>query len=188
MPTTLAIVPQDVLLCINRLIVREGGVADRGPVDRGGFTKAGITIPTWARYIGAPCTPKDLQAATPDQIVDCYYKLFWIGENADAVYRAHKAIGEFMFDWIVNSDRSGIKHFQTFLKVMPDGVIGQGTITRLAEMVRLSSDADRFILNALVDYRIEFYLHLCVGDPTQLGNIVGWFRRANSFRAYNSSK
>lgn len=171
--------------CIDALVEREGGYAsftDR-PSDRGGPTRAGITLPALSDWLRRPATVADLKALTTDQIREFYRVLFYA---PFACISADK-LRNFLFDYAVNSGLStAVKALQAACKVPTDGELGPQTVAALKV-------ADPSLLFSCVFRdRLQRVLQLVFNDPdihtfliahphAQLWNLSGWIRRIAEF-------
>ena len=171
--------------CIAALVEREGGYdifTDR-PSDRGGPTRAGITLPTLSCWLGHPATADELKALTHEQIHQLYANLFYapFAEITDEKLRT------FLFDYAVNSGVTAVIHvLQHCLNVPVDGELGPKTLAA-------AGAADPHALFSCVfQDRLARFLHLALGESdvhafliahpqSQLWNLAGWTRRLAEF-------
>lgn len=155
----------------------EGGYANV-TCDRGGETYAGISRkyhPTWNgwaiidNYKPLRHNQKIKNTDIENAVRIFYYREFWQPIQGDLI--ENQDIADFVYDWHVNSGKSGIIAVQRALKLKPDGVAGKNTLSKL-------QTAD---LNTLIDARVQFFQSIADKDPKQAKFLTGWLNRAKSF-------
>lgn len=158
----------DIQSVITSILRREGGNVD-DPLDHGGETHFGITIPfagTW--QIPWPPTLADARAG---------YRRMLAGTQIDAIPDA--ATLDLVADSAVNHGTSkAVKWLQAALGLQADGVIGPLTLAEFGNWRFHSSDDVR---NSILASRFKFYAAIVQNDPTQLKFLGGWINRACEF-------
>lgn len=157
---------------VGRLLVREGGVTN-DPVDRGGATRWGQTVPWLAEY-HLP-TPQDATQAAANY-------LLWLSiTKLDALCEVDDKLADVTIDLAVHVGTGrAIRALQAAIGARPDGVIGSQTIAAIA-------NCDRGAAAAKVwgDHVIA-WVQTVLGDPmlkplietTQLRFLRGWANRS----------
>lgn len=170
---------------IEEVISREGGSRyTNRAADLGGPTKYGITAKTLGRCwnLGRPATEDEVKSLTLEQATQIYLVHYWQAFHLDLI--KNQVVAEFMFDWYVNSNEdNATKELQAWCEAYQDGDIGPNTAAKIeAKLAR-----DGWVsFNQLVDRRVYYVLRLCQRVPSQVANVVGWYKRINSFRRYES--
>ena len=176
---------QNVAKLIEDTIHREGDYVNH-PSDRGGPTKYGITIPTYADYFGV--TPEQVHGGQIMQMkqslaANIYMKLYYVRPG---ICHLPELIKPIVFDMGVNhGTTAAIKMLQQALTSqgysvgLQDGVIGSKTIIAATKAV---TDLGESLVNSLVNFRVSFYQDIIRRDPTQKVFEKGWLARAESFR------
>jgi len=159
----------------------EGGYANV-PGDKGLETYAGISrrfFPDWDGWpfidkvkaqIGAIANNKFFSELTPS--VEKFYYNLWVSTGASKINDQNLA--NIIFDYIVNSGKTGVKNVQKIVGVTQDGILGNNT----AAAINNSNPIDLY--NAIKQQRIEFYKMLAE-RPNQSQFLPGWLNRINSF-------
>lgn len=110
---------------IEMLFESEGGYVD-DPVDKGGPTNYGITLPTLAAYRGRLVTKADILALTKEEAAVIYRDLYWAKIQGDDL---PSGIDYAVFDAAVHSGpRQAARWLQDALGVIIDGTIGSQTL------------------------------------------------------------
>lgn len=125
----------------------EGGYTNH-PADPGGPTNWGITIFDYRRYIDPAGSAADVKKMKKEQAAQIYKEKYWDLQHCD---KMPGGLDFAMFDYGVNSGigRSQ-KALQKILKVEPDGIIGQKTLTAM----RLQDT--QYMIRALCAERLRF--------------------------------
>jgi len=176
---------------LRKTLEHEGGYANISG-DRGGETYMGISRkfhPDWQgwhivdkvknEYGGR--LPRNFKINNPvlDKLVKDYYKrVFWDRIHLDEIQNS--SLQELIFDFYVNSEKSGIKVIQSVLRnqfnqnIIIDGIIGAKTI---AAINRCKASE---LFDAIKEARIYFYKQIAQrGDNAKF--LRGWLHRAYSF-------
>ncbi len=154
---------------IDRIIAREGGEqATNDPRDVGGRTTLGIS-----------------EAANPEAWADGQVTR----EEARAIYQRKYIDGpgfgqlptgqiqEFLIDWGVTSGPSlAITKLQVILGVTQDGKLGPASVSAVRAFDQHA------LLDRLIDERIMSLARIVVKRNDQLAFLLGWLKRAISFR------
>lgn len=161
----------------------EGGYVNN-PNDKGGETYAGIARkfnPNWTgwTYIDfkkktSGTIKRNTKFPDIEYLVIEFYKNRWNGLRLDEI--KNQKVAEFIFDFHVHSQTTGIKILQKVLGIKQDGKIGNQTITAInaANQSRL--------LNDLIEARKTFLKSLAEKDPTQETFLDGWLSRVDGFK------
>jgi len=87
-----------------------------------------------------------------------------------------KQVAEILVDWVYNSGSWGIKKPQDFLKLKPDGLVGQKTLKAV-------NDYDpKLLFTHIKSMRKEFYRDIVRCNPSQRVFLKGWLNRIDSFK------
>lgn len=168
------------------ILRREGGYVD-DPDDKGGATNYGISL-RYARGVGLDLNGdgvvdgEDICLVTPEIAAELYKQDFYHKPRID---RLPDLVQPIMFDWAVNSGPpraiGGLQEVLTLAgwKCDIDGVIGPQTIRACQEA---ATQMGPLLVNALSEYREEFYRRIVERDPSQGRFLKGWIRRAREFR------
>jgi len=155
----------------------EGKFVD-DPKDHGGATNMGVTIATW-RSQGYDIDKDgdiDVQDLKLMKVSDfeIILKKYWDRWKADQI--KNQSVANILVDWVWGSGKWGIIIPQRILKVNPDGLVGQQTLSVL-------NDANqRGLFGVIWDYRKQFLDNIVKNDPVQERFIKGWTNRLNSFK------
>ncbi len=163
--------------CLRHIFKIEGEYIDH-PMDRGGPTKFGITLKTFADYSGLPSLPVSaIQNLTAEHAARIYEFKYWNTMRLDRVRSQKLAL--ILFDQGVNGGpRTAIKMLQEVLnesfgeKLKVDGDLGNKTdaaVAKVADSVRLCR---KLIQKAQVRY-----VNLAIADPSQMVFLKGWLNR-----------
>lgn len=164
--------PETFLFAMVFLFKEEGGT-NADPLDRGGFTKFGLSEKQYPNL--------DLKNITREQALEIYYLDYWIRQKCHMFL---SPIAVALFDSSVNCGpgpaakwlQKSINQGNKFLTV--DGVIGPKTILA-------STGAPAYkIAGGLIGYRVMHYADLIDRHPEQVRFIKGWNRRAGRLLNY----
>lgn len=164
------------LLLIPKVLKWEGGFVNH-PNDKGGATNKGVTLQTFRKYFGKTKTVNDLKNITNEQWQYIFKNGFWDRWKADLI--KNQSIAELLVDWLYNSGTWGIKYPQQVLGVVPDGVVGQKTLSAINNYPNQEE-----LFNRLWNRRKKHYEDIVKKNPSQKVFLRGWMNRLNSFR-YN---
>lgn len=153
------------------VIQNEGSSFTNDPVDPGGATCFGITLPIYSKYLGKEASVHDLEVLDETTAKDLYLKLFWNVLYCDLL---PYPIAVTLFDTAVNKGQGvAIGFAQACLSgIKADGRMGEETLKALQ-----ATDPEIFIVNyikALLGSQID----LCLHAPSQLKYLKGWANRA----------
>ena len=180
------------------IIEREGGYSNHD-LDKGGETKYGITLYTFAEYKGwesnevyklknrknpieARAKMVDmLKQITEDDAVNIYEKLFYKRYNISSV---QMCVRESVYDMCVNAGKVGIELYQQMLSdfgfdIKVDGINGEKT-TKKANRALERKGRIQF-KNKYNDLRRNYYIELAKKKPSQKAFVWGWVKRAQHF-------
>ena len=158
----------------------EGGLANH-PADHGGLTNYGITQPfadAYARATGA--APVPVRRWTPAMARDAYRVLIWEGPwvRARAVSALAPQTGFVYADGCVNhGSAQAARLLQREVGVIPDGLVGPGTLDALLSAVGHRGDSGVAI--GLLNRRRDLYELILERDPSQAAFRWGWMARMN---------
>lgn len=169
---------------IAEVIEREGGFNGKvANIDRGGYTKYGITQKTLSDWLGRQATVEDVKNLSVDVARDIYEKKYLTDPR---IHTLPNPPQEIIFDISVNSgSRTAIRMLQKVINLAGfgpidvDGILGPQTRNAA---IKAQNTMGAYFQNAIVDERIKFYNAIVESDPTQKKFIKGWLNRANSFR------
>ena len=153
--------PLDVL--IQRILVREGGVADVG--DGMGITRYGQT-PIWLTQFNLP--------APTDRVSAAANYLTWIGLiGFHPLVDAGDDLADILLDIAVMSNSpKAVKALQAAIGIVVDGVLGPATLAALA------AAASRAILSHLViAWDMEYQGSIITLNPQRAMYAKGWAKR-----------
>lgn len=157
----------------------EGGYVDN-PVDRGGPTNMGITIPFLADARGVSkvsIEPCDIKNLTLDQARQAYHKNLWQRANIKLL---PVPVDWFIFDWAVMSGpRVPIRLLQEYVGVKKDGVLGP--VTAAAVRAKVQQQPAPATTEDLSHRAIVYFIRICKRDPSQIAFLEGWFNRFESY-------
>ena len=171
---------------IDAIIDREGGlVYTNRKSDRGGPTKAGITLATltaWRlRHGRPPATAEDVQALEEPEIREIYRDKYVLGPRFDLIEDLqlfHHAVD----CGVLHGPPWTIRTLQRLVGVAVDGIIGPITSEAI-----WSENPDRLNLLLAVE-RIQFMAAIVANDAKRRGeyegqieNLRGWLNRATHF-------
>jgi lysozyme family protein len=153
-----------------RIIKSEGGYVN-DPADRGGETNLGVTIGAWGAYLGRAIQPGEMKALTVDTVKPFYKSMYWDKVKGDDL---PVGVDYCIFDFAVNAGVGrAAKFLQRAVGAVDDGVIGSGTLGRVAK-------ADpAVLLKNFAEQKQGFYKGLATNNPTQQKFLKGWLARVD---------
>lgn len=143
-------------------------VAD--PLDRGGPTRMGVTVPTLAAWRKAPTTAADVAALSVDEARSLYHAMFWHPLNCDHITSQSAANGLFSLS-VLCGMREGVLLSQRAAGVEPDGHMGPATLAAINAMQQA-----RF-LDKLGMYAARYFDRVVALHPEQRRFLKGWHER-----------
>ena len=147
---------------IDRILVREGGVADVG--DGQGITRWGQT-PAWLQTFGLPVPHTAADAAAN-------YTRWLTLTGLWHLITPDDSLADVVVDWAVHSGHKNvIRALQRALGVTPDAWIGPQT------RVALTAAPRRPLAGAVLADRMEFVGKLITRRPSDSRYAYGWLRR-----------
>ena len=164
-------------LYLPKLLALEGGFVN-DPLDRGGATNMGITLPTWKK-VGydkdgdGDIDCDDIRKLSLEDLHRVLRYQYWNRWRADEI--RDQAVAEMLVDWLWSSGRWGIVIPQRLLRVPEDGIVGVRTIWSVNQ-----EDPGRF-LTRIYNARLAFLRDLIRRDSSQKRFEKGWVRRVNTF-------
>jgi lysozyme family protein len=165
------VIPENQIQEVITQILRREGADVNDPLDHGGETHFGITIPFAGTY-GIPWPPTQQEAR------DGYRRMLAETHIEDIPDAATLAL---VADSAVNhGEGRAIKWLQHALSVAEDGVIGPQTIRALPAPFPALTNWDE-IYNKVLRQRGMFYAAIIHNDPTQAKFANGWFSRLFEF-------
>jgi len=139
--------------------------------DAGGETNLGVTIGAWAAYLGRPIEPGEMKALTQETVKPFYKAMYWDKVKGDDL---PAGVDYAVFDFAVNAGVGrAAKFLQRSVGAVDDGVIGSGTLGRVAVTNK------QRILDAFTDQKQRFYNGLALSNPSQQKFLKGWLARAD---------
>ncbi|WP_407475254.1 glycoside hydrolase family 108 protein [Elizabethkingia anophelis] len=159
----------------------EGGFVN-DPLDRGGATNMGVTLPAWKAYGYDKTGDKkvdvsDLKKLTKSDVLHVLRVGYWNRWKAGQIN--NQAIANTLVDWVWGSGAWGIKIPQRLLGVTQDGIVGSKTIEALNKQ-----DAKTF-LEKLYKARYDYLQGIVNRNPSQKRFINGWNNRMNDLVRFN---
>jgi len=156
--------------CFARVIKSEGGyVWDKD--DRGGETNLGVTIAAWGTYLKRTIQPGEMKALTQEAVKPFYRSMYWDLVKCDDL---PIGVDYAVFDFAVNVGVSrAAKFLQRAVGAVDDGVIGSGTLGRVAKT------DPAVLLKSFADQKQRFYNGLATTNPTQQKFLKGWLARVD---------
>lgn len=131
---------------------KEGGFADHKH-DLGGRTNFGVTQRTYNHYNKSQGLPKkDVKGITKKEVVDIYYKLYWVQSRANKMADENFALA----------------HFDSYV-LSP----------RMASICKKQSNGD---VEKYLDRRIQYHRDRVAKNPTQKTFLKGWLNRVEDLR------
>lgn len=128
-PVEQAAKPDRFAVCLNFVLIREGGFVNH-PADPGGATNKGITLRTLEEWRGKPCTVSDVAALTINEAGAIYRARYWNPIQGD---KLPAGLDLAVFDAAVNSGPGqAAKWLQRAVGVTADGAIGPKTLAAVA--------------------------------------------------------
>jgi len=163
--------------CLTHILRHEGGYVDN-PKDPGGATNFGITRKTLARWRQVSPwwkLPKSQVRTIKHREVSAIYRsLYWDRCRSSIM---PKGLDYALFDFAVNSGPSrAIRHLQTVLGVMQDGIVGPITLNAIESFVVSKGSGE--LIKKLTNQRMGFLRRL-TGFKT-FGR--GWTKRVAAVR------
>ena len=153
--------------------------------DKGGVTNMGITLSTWKsqgydKNHDGKIDVNDLRLVTKQDVINLLKKYYWDRWHADLI--ENQSIANLLVDWVWNSGVYGIKIPQRILKVSPDGIVGNKTITAI------NKANQETLFNSFKQARREFFIQIVRNDKSQLMFLKGWLNRLNDFKFVPTDK
>lgn len=164
--------PYDFLFAMDFLFQSEGGT-NIDPVDRGGFTRYGISQKQYPNV--------NIVQLTKGQARDIYKYDYWLVNKCD---KFEKDVATVLFDTSVNCGvGSAARWLQMTLnakggQLTVDGHIGDKTIAASKKVT------DRVMIMGIVAYRLKRYSSLLQKHPEQKKYIRGWIERVANLILY----
>jgi len=157
-----------------RVIKAEGGYVN-DPDDRGGETNFGVTIGAWGEYLGREIKPGEMKALTKETVKPFYRAMYWDKVKGDDL---PLAVDYSVFDFAVNAGVSrAAKFLQRAVGAVDDGVIGSGTLGRVAK-----TDTSKLLEN-FAEQKQRFYQGLATNNPSQQKFLKGWLARVDHVKS-----
>lgn len=142
---------------IKHILWHEGGYANDAD-DTGGETRYGISKKAFPHI--------DIANLTKDKAIELYRTYYWLAGKCDRVDSRWRLL---YFDTCVNMGvGQAVKFLQLCVNQKPDGIFG-----RVTELYSERFDGFKFLM-----FRIEKYINICLGRPTQVKYLKGWVKRA----------
>jgi len=156
--------------CFAKVIQSEGGYVN-DPADRGGETNLGVTIDAWGTYLKRAIQPGEMKALQQETVKPFYKSMYWDLVKCDDL---PVGVDYAVFDFAVNAGVSrAAKFLQRAVGAVDDGVIGSGTLGRVAK-----TDPAK-LLDNFSDQKQRFYNGLAANNPSQQKFLKGWLARVD---------
>jgi len=153
-----------------KVIQSEGGYVNDA-ADHGGETNLGVTIGAWGAYLGRAIQPGEMKALTVDAVKPFYKSMYWDKVKGDDL---PAGVDYAVFDFSVNAGVGrAAKFLQRAVGAVDDGVIGSGTLGRVAKTEPAK------LLENFADQKQRFYNGLATTNPTQQKFLKGWLARVD---------
>lgn len=157
---------------VSLIIQSEGGYVDH-PLDKGGPTNMGITMPFLEEAWERPVSEQNIKDLGYDDARVAYHKMVW---QKWGVHRLPSELQYLMFDWMVMSGPgTPTKFLQRKIGTKADGIIGPKTAK--AAQKKLGVTIVTQFKKELVLEIIRYFIGIARRDPTQLAFLEGWFNR-----------
>lgn len=186
-------IPQFILPVIDEIVENEGGYNAVGSkaTDRGGFTRAGITVGFYMKIMADQGKPVDrataiihLQEMSNEEIQEIYYENFFQLTKFEEI--TDQTLLFQVVDFAVNSgpkeatlviQRAVNSMYKLFSikQLVVDGVFGTGTATAINQ---IGPNNVTGLRKFFMKESVLFYIEDCERDVSQLANLSGWFQRA----------
>lgn len=173
---------QNVQKLIAELIAREGGYVNHA-ADKGGPTKYGITQATLSAYLGRKASLDEVKALDQELAAEIYLKNYYHAPRIDTLPDDLQPI---MLDMqVIHRPRVGIKILQRVINLAGfgpvdiDGALGPQT---RAAAARAADEMGPYLINAIVEERLQFFRLIVRQDKSQIVFLKGWEARAEGFR------
>lgn len=146
--------------------------------DKGGATNMGITIGTW-RQIGydkdgdGDIDVQDIRLLDERDFA-CVLKIYWNKWQANRII--NQSVANLLVDWVFTSGKWGIVIPQRILKIEPDGIVGNQTLTAI-NLVN-----QKAFFDAVFEARKKFFNDIVKNNPEQKRFLKGWLNRLNDFK------
>jgi lysozyme family protein len=156
--------------CFAKVIQSEGGYVN-DPSDRGGETNLGVTIDAWGAYLKRAIQPGEMKALKQETVKPFYKSMYWDLVKCDDL---PVGVDYAVFDFAVNAGVSrAAKFLQRAVGAVDDGVIGSGTLGRVAKTEPAK------LLDNFSDQKQRFYNGLATNNPSQQKFLKGWLARVD---------
>lgn len=147
-------------LAFDWIISAEGGESNRQN-DRGGHTKFGISKRAFPHV--------DIANLTLERARLIYWQHFWQANHCEQL---STVVAITLFDAAVNhGSYHAVVMLQNAVGAKPDGVFGSKTIAAVKAANQLE------LLRFYLARRARRYARICMKDPTQAANLLGWNNR-----------
>ena len=184
------------------IILKWEGLDANDPMDKGGATRMGVTIPTWKQcgYDKDGDGDIDVQDLRLIDKKDVIYRIlkphYWDRFKADLI--KNQSIANILVDWVWGSGKWAITHTQCLLGLYVDGIVGNKTIDAInnsnQEVLFKQIFADRFaFINSIVTNSVNKYLEQNpkakaseILANTQKKFQLGWMNRLNDYKYYKN--
>ena len=116
---------------LEAILHHEGGYVNH-PADPGGMTNLGVTKRVWEEWVGHEVDEKTMRALTPEVVGPMYKAKYWDKIKGDDL---PTGVDYIVFDAAINSGPGrAAKWLQQTVGAIPDGMIGPGTLGKVAAM------------------------------------------------------
>lgn len=144
---------------------------------KGWHTNKGVTYQNWVNTFGKSNDDRFFKMSNEDwaKIMKPNY---WDKWKADQI--KDQRIANTVVDWTVNSGSWGIKKPQSYLGVVPDGIVGNKTLEAINKV-----DPDKF-LKEVYNGRELFFKQIAQNDKSQQVFLKGWLNRLENLKKFNN--
>lgn len=150
--------------------------------DRGGPTNFGVTIGTYSEWLGREATVEEVKNMSEETAREIYETRYLTGPRIHTLPEPPQTL---ILDMAVNhGPKNAIRMLQRVINqagfgpISVDGVIGPTTRSKVEEA---RGEMGKYLQNAIVHERKDFYKRIVERDPSQEVFLKGWMNRANSF-------
>lgn len=167
---------------LDDIIRKEGGFVNH-PKDYGGATNMGITQATLSQYYGRRASVDEVRSITVSQAKEIYERRYYADPRLDILPKALQPIA--VDTAVLFGPRKAIMFLQSIVNqagfgpVDEDGVMGPNTRNAIEQAY---AEMKGYLINAVVEERIDFHRNRVAEDPSQNVFLQGWINRAESFR------
>lgn len=154
------------------------------PLDSGGPTKYGVTIPFLAAYRGvdpSTLTAEDIKNLTLSETMSAYHDNLW---QKHEVHRLPKVIQPVFFNlMVISGPQAATRILQKKSGAKPDGILGPKTIEAVNKKISFYP-SERYFKNEFVKDIMRFFIRLVRIKPEKRVFLTGWYNRFCEFHDF----